>query len=419
MTAVLPDRADGPVDHTLDHTVNHATEPAVDAAAELAQCRAALRAIADVCRAAACGDLEPRVPVLGDDPDLLAVREALNGLLDLTDAYVRESSASLSFASDARFYRRFLVRGMRGSFRSGAETINEAIATMAGTHDELVATDARRLELADGFERAVLGLSDQVAAASAEMEASSRSLAATAEDTAHRTVEVGRNSEAASHAVTVAAAAVEQLVSTVRSIEEQADRSNEAGARAVVEADQVRTTVQGLSSASQEIGAVVGLINQVASQTRLLALNATIEAARAGESGKGFAVVASEVKNLASETAEATSRIEQQVGAIQTATSAAVAAIESIADAVTGMGESVATISGAVHEQRAAVGELSRTTTDAAGSVTVVGQDITAISGATEQTSAGATEMTSASLELARLATELRTHVAGFLEQIR
>lgn len=408
MTAVLP-----------DHPIVEDPDAPDETAAELALCRAALRSVVEVCRAAAEGDLEPRIPALGEDPDLLAVREAINGLLDRTDAYVRESSASLSFASDARFYRRFLVRGMLGSFRAGAQTINSAIGAMAETHDELAAADVRRLELADAFENAVLGLSDQVAAASAEMEASSRSLAATAQDTAQRSVEVSRNSETASHAVTVAAAAVEELVSTVRAIEEQADRSNEEGARAVEEAEQVRTTVQSLASASQEIGDVVGLISQVANQTRLLALNATIEAARAGESGKGFAVVASEVKTLASETADATSRIEQQVNAIQAATGAAVNAIESIAGAVTGMGESVATISGAVREQRAAAGELSRTTTEAAGAVTVVGQDIAAISGSTEETSAGASELTNGSLELSRLSTDLRSHVASFLEQIR
>ena len=98
---------------------------------------AALRAVRDVCRAAADGDLEPRVPHLGDDPELVSVRDALNGLLDLTDAYVRESSASLSYASTQRFYRRFLRRGMKGSFAQGATTINDAIDAMAATADTL------------------------------------------------------------------------------------------------------------------------------------------------------------------------------------------------------------------------------------------------------------------------------------------
>lgn len=387
--------------------------------AELDAYRAALKAVTDVCLAAVSGDLEPRVPVLGDEPDMVAVRAALNELLDRTDAYVRESSASLEYASRAEFYRRFLVRGMRGSFRSGAQTINSAIAAMASTHDQLAEQEVRRLELADAFEAAVLGLSDQVAAAAAEMEASSRALSSTAEGTAERAVQVTANSQTASDAVTVAAAAVEQLVSTVRAIEEQAAQSNRAGARAVEEADAVRSTVESLSVASQEIGDVVGLISQVARQTRLLALNATIEAARAGEAGKGFAVVASEVKTLASETAEATDRIEEQVASIQAATDAAVHAIETIAGAVRGMGENVGAIADAVGEQRQAAAELSRTTTEAASAVSGVSDDITAIGEATVGTSTGANEMTGASLELSRLSSDLRVHVAAFLEQIR
>ncbi|GAA4097847.1 methyl-accepting chemotaxis protein [Nocardioides kongjuensis] len=386
---------------------------------ELERCRAALVEVTAVCRSAAAGDLEPRVPALGDDPDLRAARAAVNDLLDRTDAYVRESSASLEFAAEGRFYRRFLVRGMLGSFRAGAVTINTAIGAMVEADERLADQERQRLELADGFEEAVLGLSDQVAAAAAEMEASSRTLAANAEGTAVRAAQVSENSHTAADAVTVAAAAVEQLVSTVRAIEEQASQSNVAGVRAVEETEQVMTTVQSLSTASQEIGDVVGVISQVASQTRLLALNATIEAARAGEYGKGFAVVASEVKTLASETADATSLIEQQVHAIQAAADAAVTAIETIGAAVRGMGDNVATIAGAVGEQRHAAAELSRTTSEAAGAVSGVNEDVTAIEEATIATSTGASEMTGASLELSRLSADLRTHVAGFLQQIR
>ncbi|WP_341925992.1 methyl-accepting chemotaxis protein [Nocardioides psychrotolerans] len=381
--------------------------------------REALVAITRVCQAAARGDLEPRVGPLGDDPDLRAVRTALNDLLDLTDAFVREASASLEFASDARFFRTFLVRGMLGSFRSGADTINSATATMASTHGELAAQEARRRVLADDFERAVLGLSDQVAAASTEMESTSRSLAHTAEGTASRAGVVSEQAVTASDAVTMAAAAVEELATTVGAIEEQTTSSNKMGVAAAQEADAAQSTVAGLAKASQEIGDVVRLISEVAGQTRLLALNATIEAARAGESGKGFAVVASEVKNLAAQTSEATTRIENQVGEIQAAATGAVSAIETISGAVRGMGENLAVIAGSVGEQRLAANELSLTTSQAATAVTGVTREVATIGEDTHATSTGAVEMTSACLELSRLASDLRTHVADFLEQIR
>ena len=66
-----------------------------------------------------------------------------------------------------------------------------------------------------------------------------------------------------------------------------------------------------LNKISEEIGAVIDLIGDIASRTNLLALNATIEAASAGEAGKGFAVVASEVKELAKQTHSATERLRE------------------------------------------------------------------------------------------------------------
>ncbi len=390
-----------------------------DAVAEVARYKAALAAVTSVCGAAARGDLEPRVEFLGDEPEFRDARRGLNNLLDLTDAFVRESSASLEFASQAKFFRKFLVRGMLGSFRTSAGTINDATASMADTHGQLAAQEEMRAQLANEFERAVLGLSDQVAAAANEMEATSRSLAQTAEGTAARASVVAESSVTASDAVTMAAAAVEELASTVGVIEEQTNNSNRMGAEAAQEANQAQETVAGLAKASHEIGQIVNLISQVASQTRLLALNATIEAARAGDSGKGFAVVASEVKNLASQTSEATERIEAQVGEIQSATDAAVSAIETIFGAVKGMGQNLAAIASSVGEQRLTTTELSATTSQAATAVSGVSGEVAAIGLDTEATSTGAVQMTSASLELSRLSTELRTQVAEFLEQIR
>ncbi len=126
------------------------------------------------------------------------------------------------------------------------------------------------------------------------------------------------------------ASAAEELTASIAEIGRQVAQSSKITGKAVDDATRTDAIVRALAEGAEKIGAVVGLITDIASQTNLLALNATIEAARAGDAGKGFAVVASEVKSLANQTGKATEEIGAQVTQIQAATKEAVEAIRGI-----------------------------------------------------------------------------------------
>lgn len=118
-------------------------------------------------------------------------------------------------------------------------------------------------------------------------------------------------------------------------------------------ADDAHVEVTGLGESSAQIGEVVKVIQRIAAQTNLLALNATIEAARAGEAGRGFAVVAKEVKDLANETARATTEVDTKVRTIQEQVERVVGALTDIRGVVERINETQNVIGGVLTEQAA------------------------------------------------------------------
>jgi methyl-accepting chemotaxis protein len=149
-------------------------------------------------------------------------------------------------------------------------------------------------QMADRFERAVGGIVSAVSDASTELQTAAQALASSASETTHQSTVLAAASEQAAANVRTVAAAAEELSGSVREISRQVSESANMANKAVQEAEATTSQVSGLSAGAQKIGAIVDLINDIASKTNLLALNATIEAARAGEAGKGFAVVAAE-----------------------------------------------------------------------------------------------------------------------------
>ena len=114
-----------------------------------------IREAAEVCRAAAKGDLERRLLRIDADGELGELLHAINHMLDMTDAMVREATASLEHAAKGRFFRRVLLNGMMGSFRRAAGSINQATSQMDVRTRELAAADQERARLAGEFQGAI------------------------------------------------------------------------------------------------------------------------------------------------------------------------------------------------------------------------------------------------------------------------
>ena len=205
----------------------------------------------------------------------------------------------------------------------------------------------------------------------------------------------------------------------MREISRQVSESASMAKRAVAEAEETTAQVAGLSEGAQKIGAIVDLINDIASKTNLLALNATIEAARAGEAGRGFAVVASEVKALAEQTSKATAEITGHIAGVQAATDRASHAILGIGKRIHEINNIASTIAAAVEEQGSATNEIARNVEQAAQGTVEVTRNIAGVNQAAEASSASASQVLSSATELASQAEKLRHEMNRFLSTVR
>jgi len=274
-------------------------------------------------------------------------------------------------------------------------------------------------KLAAEFEAVVGSIVGAVSSASSELSSTATALTATADTTQKLTSTVAAASEEASTNVQSVASATEEMVASITEIGRQVQESSQIAGQAVAQAAKTDDRITKLAQAANRIGDVTQLITSIAEQTNLLALNATIEAARAGEAGKGFAVVAQEVKQLASQTAKATSEISGQISEMQAATQESVGAIKEIGATIGRISEIATTIASAVEQQGAATQEITRNIQRAAAGTGQVAGSVSEVSAGAAKTGTASAQVLTEAKSLAEQSGRLNSEVVKFLRTIR
>ncbi|WP_224984252.1 methyl-accepting chemotaxis protein [Geomonas agri] len=284
-----------------------------------------------------------------------------------------------------------------------AQNLRRIIGEVADHAAQVAAAAAQLHHTAEG----IAGGAERVAAQTGAVASAGEEMSATSGEIASNSQLAAEGAHNAAVAAQTGAAVVEKTVTVMAQIAAKVQES--------------ARTVESLGQRSDQIGAIIGTIEDIADQTNLLALNAAIEAARAGDQGRGFAVVADEVRALAERTTKATHETGDLIKAIQRETREAVEAMEQGVRQVeagtveaSGSGgalrailEQVSSVALQVQQIAVAAEEQSATNEEIADSM----QQITLV---VQETSRGAQDSVNAAEQLNRNAEQLQQLVRQF-----
>lgn len=256
------------------------------------------------------GDLTATVAARSEKDEIgLSLHQMIAGLRELIGG-VKENADQLE-ASSKHLEQNSAQAGkatgqISTTIQQVAQGINQQAESVSRTADSATQMNRAIHNVANGTQEQEKAVA-RAATITTQITESIQHVASNAQTSAKGALETGEIARSG-------AQTVEETVKSMQSIKAKVGQSAEK--------------VQEMGKRSNEIGAIVETIDEIASQTNLLALNAAIEAARAGEQGKGFAVVADEVRKLAERSSGATREIGNLVHGIQQTVAEAVSAMK-------------------------------------------------------------------------------------------
>lgn len=321
------------------------------------------------------GDLDADVAGMGRGDEIGAMATAVHTLQQgaIEKVELEEAAASERAQNEQERKER---EAQKAREEAALNAIVSALATGLGeladgnvAHriEEPFAGDLDRIRL--DFNAAVDALEAAIASVSASSEIiqdKSRELQSSVNDMSMRTEQQAASLEQTAAALDEITAAVKNGTERAEEAGRRTAETNEvtqASSRIVHDAIQA---MEKIETSSQEIGNIIGMIDEIAFQTNLLALNAGVEAARAGEAGKGFAVVAQEVRELAQRSAQAARDISaliatssEHVGTGVSQVRETGSSLEKIATQMGEINKDIETIVNNAREQSAGVTEIN------------------------------------------------------------
>jgi methyl-accepting chemotaxis protein len=288
-------------------------------------------------------------------------------------------------------------------FNRFVDNIHGIVSQVAGTTVQVSAAANQLHSTAEQIATAA----EEVACQSVTVATAGEEMSATSNDISHNCSLASDISSRANKTATGGAAVVQETLEGMQNIAERVQES--------------ARTMESLGARSDQIGAIVGTIEDIADQTNLLALNAAIEAARAGEQGRGFAVVADEVRALADRTTRATREIGEMIKAIQGETAGAVGSMENgVREVERGMessrksGEALQQIVEAINDVTMQVHQIATAAEEQTAVTGEISSNIHQITDVVHDTARGAHDTAAAASQLSSLAVDLQRLVGRF-----